>query len=359
LVQEDLARSLERIRDHGHDGFYRGEIARLIVAKMERGGGLVSAQDIESYEAVERSPVRGSYRGLEIISMGPPSSGGVALVEMLHILEGFDLRAAGFRSAQEVHWITEAMRRAFADRARYLADPDFVEVPIERLVSPEHANELRATIRPDRASRSAPDRFEWSAESTETTHLSVVDSDRMAVSLTLTLEESYGARIVVAGAGFLLNNELGDFNPRAGLTTEGGWIGTSANLAAPGKRPLSSMTPAIVASERGVELVVGSPGGRTIINTVLQVILNVVDHGQSMQQAVDAPRFHHQWLPDELVIERFALSPDSKSRLEAMGHRIRVRSGSQGSAMGIRVLRNGVLEAGVDRRRFGAGAAGH
>src|SRR5690606_6191044 len=159
----------------------------------------------------------------------------------------------------------------------------------------------------------------------ETTHLSVVDSDRMAVSLTLTLEESYGARIVVAGAGFLLNNALRDFNPRAGLTTEGGWIGTSANLAAPGTRPLSSMPPAIVASERGVELVVGSPGGRTIINTVLQVILNVVDHGQSMQQAVDAPRFHHQWLPDELVIERFALSPDSKSRLEAMGHRIRVR----------------------------------
>jgi gamma-glutamyltranspeptidase/glutathione hydrolase len=357
--QPDLARTLARIRDHGPDGFYRGETAELFATEMARGGGILTLDDLASYRAVERPPVRGSFAGYEVISMGPPSSGGVALVEMLHVLEGYDLRALGLRSAAEVHLLTEAMRRAFADRARYLGDPDFVDAPIARLVSTEHAAALRKGIDPRRASKSSPERFEWPAEGGETTHVSVVDKDRMAVALTTTLEESFGSRIVVPGAGFLLNNEMGDFNPAPGLTTEDGRIGTEPNLAAPGKRPLSSMAPAIVARGGKPVLVLGSPGGRTIINTVLEVVVNHLAHGLPVQEAVDAPRFHHQWLPDRILVEPRGFSPDTRRLLEAMGHRVEERKDAQGSAMAIAVREDGTLEAGVDRRRADTGAAGH
>jgi len=358
LRQPDLARTLERIRDEGPAGFYRGETAARIVDEMARGGGLITLDDLAQYRAVERVPVRGNYRGLDVISMGPPSSGGVALVTMLQMLADDDLRTLGSRSAAEVHLRTEAMRRAFADRARFLGDADFVDVPLERLVSSAHANELRASVDPVRASRSTPSTFEWPRESDETTHLSVVDARRMAVSLTTTLEESYGAAVVVPGAGFLLNNEMGDFNPRAGLTTDGGLIGTAPNLIAPGKRMLSSMTPAILARDGRPVLVVGSPGGRTIINTVFGIIVEHADHGLPIQEAVDAPRLHHQWLPDRLVVERQALSRDTQARLEAMGHRIETRDGPQGCALAIAVRPDGALEVGVDRRRADTGAAG-
>ena len=359
LVQKDLAETLGRIRDQGAAGFYRGKTAELLVAEMQRGGGLISQEDLRSYKAIERQPIRGTFRGLDIIAMPPPSSGGVALVEMLNLLELGGIAAAGFRSPREVHLLTEAMRRAYADRARHLADTDFVKVPVARLISKDYARKLSATINPQKASRSSPTTFTWPRQGSETTHLSVVDSSRMAVALTTTLEYSYGSRIVVPGAGFLLNNEMGDFNPRAGLTTEKGLIGTQPNLVSPGKRMLSSMSPTIIAREGRPILVLGSPGGRTIINTVLGIVVNHLVHGLPIQKAVDTPRLHHQWLPDRLQVEAGALSPATRAALEKMGHVIQQRSGTQGSAMAISVGKDGKLEAGCDRRRPDSAAVGY
>ena len=359
LVQKDLAETLGRIRDQGADGFYRGKTAELLVAEMRRGGGLISQEDLRGYKALERQPIRGTFQGLDIIAMPPPSSGGVALVEMLNLLELGGIASAGFRSSREVHLLAEAMRRAYADRARHLADTDFVKVPVERLISRDYARTLSATIDPQKASRSSPSTFTWPRQGSETTHLSVVDSSRMAVALTTTLEYSYGSRIVVPGAGFLLNNEMGDFNPRAGLTTERGLIGTQPNLVSPGKRMLSSMSPTIIAREGRPVLVLGSPGGRTIINTVLGIIVNHLVHGLPIQKAVDTPRLHHQWLPDRLQVEAGALSPATRAALEKMGHVIQQRSGTQGSAMAISVGKDGKLEAGCDRRRPDSAAVGY
>jgi gamma-glutamyltranspeptidase/glutathione hydrolase len=359
LEQKELAETLERIRDRGAAGFYQGETAELLVAEMRRGGGLVSLEDLRDYRAVERKPVRGTFAGYDIIAMPPPSSGGVALVEMLNLLEQNGIDETSFRSPQEVHLLTEAMRRAYADRARHLADTDFVPVPVEKLTSKKYARSLSATINPRKASRSSPTTFTWPIKGSETTHLSVVDSQRMSVALTTTLEYSYGSRIVVPGAGFLLNNEMGDFNPRAGLTTEKGLIGTKPNLVAPGKRMLSSMSPTIVAKAGRPVLVVGSPGGRTIINTVLGIIINHLVHGLPIQDAVDSPRLHHQWLPDKLLVEAGALSAASRTTLEGMGHTVEEREGTQGSAMAISVGGDGKLEAGCDRRRPDSAAAGY
>jgi gamma-glutamyltranspeptidase/glutathione hydrolase len=240
---------------------------------------------------------------------------------MLNVLEGYDLGAKGAGSAAAVHLMAETMRRAFADRARFLGDPDFnLDLPVARLTSKPYAESLRRSIREDRASASSPERFEWPAESPQTTHLSVVDAQRNAVSLTTTLEDGYGSKIVVPGAGFLLNNEMGDFNAGPGLTDATGLVGTAPNLAAPGKRMLSSMTPTILTLEGKPFLVVGSPGGRTIINTVLEIIVNVVDFGLGVQDAVDFPRFHHQWLPDRIQYEKNGLSPDTLALLRARGH---------------------------------------
>jgi len=359
LRQPDLARTLTRVAEQGPAGFYEGETALLVEKEMAANGGLITRDDMKAYQPKKRTPLRGSYRGYEIISMPPISSGGVALIEQLNMLEGFDLKAAGFRSAASIHQIVEGMRRAYADRARHLGDPDFNQaMPIERLISKEYAATLRRTISTERASKSSPTSFEWPAESDETTHLSVVDAERNAVSLTYTLEYGYGSRIVVPGAGFLLNNEMGDFNAGPGLTTAGGLIGTDPNLAAPRKRMLSSMTPTIVAKDGKLFMVTGSPGGRTIINTVLHTILNVIDYGMGAQEAVDAPRFHHQWLPDRVSYERWGISPDTAKLLQGMGHTMQP-IGAQGVAEVIVVNeKENLLEGAFDRRAPDGGAVG-
>ena len=361
--QPDLARTLTRIRDEGRDGFYRGETARLIAGFMHEMGGLITQEDLLQYEPVERSPIHGTYRGYDVYAMGPPSSGGIALVEMLNILEGDDLAGMGHNSVPYLHLLTEAMRRAFADRARYLGDPDFNPgQPVTRLISKVHAADLRATIDMSSASVSDSTRFgaaHLAHQSEETTHLSIVDARGNAVSLTYTLEQSYGSNITVPGAGFLLNNEMGDFNAIPGCTDTRGRIGTPPNLVEPGKRMLSSMTPTIVARDGVPVLVLGSPGGRTIINTVLQVVLNVVDHGMEIRQAVDAPRFHHQWLPDTTRFEGHGFPPEVRRRYAELGHEVRQRP-PQGCVMGILVDREqGMLFGAADSRSYDGGAVGY
>jgi len=358
LKQPDLARSLDRIANQGPAGFYEGETARLIEQEMRANGGMITREDLKAYKALKRPPLRGTYRGYEILGMPPVSSGGVAVVQALNILEGFDLGASGFGSARTIHTIAESMRRAFADRAQHLGDPGFnAEMPLERLTSKDYAASLRRTINASRASVSSPTGFTWPASGADTTHLSVVDEARNAVALTYTLEYGYGSRIVVPGAGFLLNNEMGDFNAGPGLTTAEGLVGTMPNLAAPGKRMLSSMAPTIVARDGRLFMVTGSPGGRTIINTVLLTILHAVDFGMNAQEAVDAGRFHHQWLPDRITYERLTLSPDTRALLEGMGHQL-LETRAQGVAEVIRYdVAADMLEGGVDRRQPDGGAA--
>jgi gamma-glutamyltranspeptidase/glutathione hydrolase len=358
LKQPDLARSLQRIADRGPAGFYEGETAELIEKEMKANGGLITREDLKKYQAKERAPIKGTYRGLEVIGMPPPSSGGIAVVHMLNLLEGFDLKANGYGSAQNVHLVAESMRRAFADRAQHVGDPDFnTAIPVAQLISKDYATQVRKTINPNKASVSSPTSFSWPTESAETTHLSVVDEKRNAVSMTYTLEYGYGSRIVVPGAGFLLNNEMGDFNSAPEMTDERGNIGTKPNLAVPGKRMLSSMSPTILAKDGKLFMVTGSPGGRTIINTVLLTILNVVDFGMNAQEAVDAGRIHHQWLPDRINYERFGFSADTIAKLKAMGHTVN-EQGGQGVAEVIVVGSDGVLEGGVDGRAPDGGAAG-
>ena len=358
--QPDLAKTLERIAEEGPDGFYEGPTARLIAKEMKANGGLITEADLKNYAAKKRPAVTGLYRGYEVIGMPPISSGGIGVIEMLNILEGYDLAKDGPRSAATIHRITEAMRRAFADRARYLGDPDFnASMPLGRLTSKGYAENLRKTIREDKASVSAPATFEWPAESQETTHLSVVDRDQNAVSLTYTLEDGYGSKIVVPGAGFLLNNEMGDFNAGPGLTDEKGLIGTEPNLAQPGKRMLSSMSPTILAKDGELFMVIGSPGGRTIINTVLLTILNVVDFGMNIQDAVDFPRFHHQWLPDRIAFEKNGISPDTAALLKQRGHTLIESPYPQGVAQGIVWNKTDkVVEGATDRRALDGAAIG-
>jgi len=359
LKQPDLARTLERISAQGQAGFYQGETAMLFEKEMLANGGLITREDLRNYAAKKRTPVRGSYRGHEVISMPPASSGGVALIEMLNVLEGYDLASMGFASANTVHLMTEAMKRAYADRARHLGDPEFnKDMPVARLISKEYASDLRKSIDQKKAAKTSPTTFEWPHESDETTHISVVDGERNAVSMTYTLEQGYGVKIVVPGAGFLLNNEMGDFNAGPELTTAEGLVGTRPNLAEPGKRMLSSMTPTILAKDGQLVMVSGSPGGRTIINTVLETIVDVVDFGMNAQEAVDAPRFHHQWLPDRLDFEKFGLSADTTAELERRGHTLR-EGGSQGVAQVIVYnAKEDMLEGGTDRRASDGGAVG-
>lgn len=361
--QPDLAKTLNRIRDDGKDGFYRGETPRLVADFMRRHGGLITEADFAAYEAEEQMPVHGTYRGYDIWSMSPPSSGGVAVITMLNILEGFDLKEIGHNSALYLHLLTEAMRRAYADRAEHLGDPLFnPDMPVDRLLSKEHAAELRSSIDWFTASESDSSAFSSAylpVESEETTHFSVVDSDGNTVSLTYTLEYGYGSGLVADGTGFLLNNEMGDFNPVPGRTTRSGLIGTDPNLVRPGKRMLSSMTPTIVALNGKPFLAIGSPGGRTIINTVLQVILNVIDHGMDVAEAVEAPRIHHQWLPDRTRLEQWGLSPDTIRLYRLMGHETWTYS-VQGSAHGILIdPSDGIRYGAADSRAFDARAVGY
>lgn len=361
--QPELAETLKRIQSGGADGFYKGKTAQLIEDYMKAKGGIITKEDLALYEAEEREPVTGTYRGYDVISMPPPSSGGVTLIEMLNILEEYDLQQMGQNSAMYLHVLTEAMRRAYADRALHLGDPNFNEnMPIERLTSKEYAKSLRGTI--ERGLASVSDSAKFSAahflpESPETTHISVVDSEGNAVSMTYTLEASYGSKIVVEGAGFLLNNEMGDFNPIPGYTNSRGLIGTAPNLVAPQKRMLSSMTPTIVAKDGKPYIVIGSPGGRTIINTVLQVILNVIDHDLDIARAIESPRIHHQWLPDITSMESWGFSPDTIDLYKAMGHEIRFIE-SQGRAMGILLDHEGnIFYGGADSRSYDGRAVGN
>ncbi len=357
--QPDLASTLGRIRDQGRDGFYQGETAQLIAAEMVRGGGMITEEDLALYEAQERTPIQGTYRGYDIISMPPPSSGGTAIVEMLNILEGFDLNAMGHNSAPYVHHLTEAMRRAYRDRAQFMADADFADPPLERLTSKSYAEALRAEILPGQASVSAPSDLVLPDESPETTHYSVVDGDGLAVSVTYTLESGFGSKIVVPGGGFLLNNEMGDFNGAPGVTTPRGLIGTEPNLARPQQRMLSSMTPTILAKDGNLVAVVGSPGGRTIINSVLEVVLNIVDFGMGMNEAVSAKRFHHQWLPDVIRIEEEGVTEAAFAGLESMGHTVNM-AGSQGRTHCIMFDPvTGKLSGAPDPRDGDGGAAGY
>jgi len=359
LKQPELARTLERIAAEGPAGFYEGETALAIETEMLAHDGLITRDDLRRYRAIRRTPVTGTYRGYDVISMPPISSGGVGLIEMLNVLEGYDLAQMGPGSAAEIHLMVESMKRAYADRARYLGDPDFnQDMPIARLMSKAYAAELRKTIDLTHTVKSSPTTFEWPHESEETTHISAVDAGRNAVSLTYTLEGGYGVHVVVPGAGFLLNNEMGDFNAGPGLTTDQGLIGTDPNLAAPGKRMLSSMTPTILAKDGKLFMVTGSPGGRTIINTVLETIVNAVDFGMNAQEAIDAPRFHHQWLPDKIQYEKYGLSPDTVAELERRGHTLQV-VGAQGTAQVIIYnAKDDMLEGGTDRRVSDGAAVG-
>ena len=333
----DLGRTLTAIATKGPDVFYTGWIADSIAAEMQRNGGIISKKDLAAYRARERAPIRGSYRGFDIVTMPPPSSGGVAMVEMLNILSRFDLAKQGRWSPETLHLMIEAMRRAYVDRARYLGDPDFVKMPLARLTSPKYAATLAAHIDPNKATSSVElgkdivTPTSVATESDETTQFSIVDKDGNAVSNTYTLEGGYGSHVVVRGAGFLLNNEMGDFSKKPGETNVQGDIGTPANLIAPGKRMLSSMSPTIVTKRGKLFMVTGSPGGRTIINTVTEVVLNATGFGMNAREAVDAPRLHHQWLPDVATFERDAIADSTAARLRAMGHTIEQR-GRQGDA---------------------------
>jgi gamma-glutamyltranspeptidase / glutathione hydrolase len=333
--QPDLARTLQRIHQIGRAGFYSGETSQKIAADMRAHGGIITEVDLAAYEAKERKPIEGTYRGYQIYSMPPPSSGGVALVEMFNIVETADLKTLGHNSVPYLHFLAETMRRAYADRARYLGDPDFhPAMPVARLLAKDYARRLALTIEPNRTSPSEPARFSEPYEPTETTHYSVIDAEGNAVVVTYTLENSYGSRIVADGLGFLYNNEMGDFNPQPGRTDASGLIGTPPNTVAPGKRMLSSMTPTIVVKDGKPFLLIGTPGGRTIINTVFQIILNVIDHQMNIADAIAAPRIHHQWLPDQIQHEKNAFSEESQSELKAIGHKLTVTE-HIGEAMGI------------------------
>ena len=354
LVLGDLGRTLRAIATGGADAFYKGWIAERIAADMAAHGGLITRADLAAYEAKARTPLRGTYRGYEIVSMPPPSSGGAALIEMLNILEQFDLKSNGLLTAPSIHLQVEAMRRAYLDRAKHLGDPDFTGVPVPKLISKEYAKSLAGSIVPDKASSSlalgADIVTTQGDEPDETTHFSVLDRSGMAVASTYTLEGGFGSRVVVSGGGFLLNNEMGDFNKKPGLTDTTGNIGTPANLIEPGKRMLSSMTPTMVTSGGKLVLVTGSPGGRTIINTVLSVVLGVTEYGLSGRAAVDAARIHHQWLPDAVTIERGGASDEVVAKLRAMGYADVDVQGQQGDAESIWIAPDGTPYGVNDKR---------
>jgi gamma-glutamyltranspeptidase/glutathione hydrolase len=344
--QPELAKTLERIAQNPED-FYQGEMARQIAMAVQKGGGLITAKDLADYEVKEREPVHGTYRGLDVYSAPPPSSGGVALIEMLNILEGYDLAKLGNRSAEAMHLTIEAFRRAFYDRAEFLGDPDFTKIPVAELIDKKYGVAWRASINPDKASASVGlqrpkfgdlDRLAATLpkphavrEPENTTHYSVVDADGNAVSVTTTLNMSYGSGVTVEGLGFLLNDEMDDFSSKPGVPNGFGLIQGPANAIGPGKRPLSAMTPTIVTRDGKLFLVLGSPGGPTIITTVANVLMGVVDYGMDIQASVNAPRFHNQWLPETTRLER-GFSPDTVRLLEQMGHKLQPTRGYWGDA---------------------------
>jgi gamma-glutamyltranspeptidase / glutathione hydrolase len=358
--QSDLGASLERIRDHGRDGFYKGKTAKLLAKYVQSQGGIITEKDLEKYEAIERKPVKGKYRGFDVYSMPPPSSGGVTMIEMLNMLEHYDLEKMGFNSAEYIHVLAEVMRRGYASRAEYLGDPDFnPDMPVDKLLSKSYASKLVSTIDPQKSSLSDSSKFGQIYDGKNTTHISVMDKEGNAVSLTYTLENSYGCKLVAEGLGFLLNDEMGDFNPVPGITKRNGQIGSNPNLVAPEKRMLSSMTPTIIAKDGKPYLIIGSPGGRTIINSVLQTVLNVLDHKMDIKTAIEAGKIHHQWLPDQIRYEQLAISADTKKTLEMMGHNFR-STRNIGSLMGIVFdSKTGVMSGASDSSATDGGVASY
>lgn len=357
FVQKDLAATLRRICVKGAKEFYEGQTAELLVAEMAKHGGLITMEDMKNYSPTMREPVHGTYRGHDIYSMSSPSSGGVHVVQILNILEGYPVSEYGHNSAQTIHLMAEAMKRAYADRSFYLGDEDFVKVPLKGLISKDYAAKIREGIDAKKATPSstiAPGKPQ-PYESNETTHFSIVDKFGNAVSNTYTINFSYGSGIVVEGAGFLLNNEMDDFSAKPGVPNAYGLIGGEANKIEPNKRMLSSMSPTIVKKQGKNFLVTGSPGGSRIITTTLQVIMNVIDHGLNIQSAVAAPRIHHQWLPDELRIEE-GLSGDTIKILQEKGHQVKQKT-SMGAIQSI-MVKDGIMYGGADPRRSTALAAG-
>ena len=363
FVQPDLAATFVRLQQRGPNEFYEGQTAQLIVDDLKQHQGLITMEDMRGYVAKEREPLRGNYRGYEIISMPPPSSGGAVLIEMLNILEGYDFTKIDWASSERYHLTTEAMRRAFADRAEYMGDTDFVKVPIAGLIDKKYAAQLRSTINPERASNSEQVKAgkPLGFESDETTHFTVVDAEGNAVANTYTLNNSYGSAVVAKGTGVIMNDEMDDFAAKPGVPNLYGLIQGERNSVAPHKRPLSAMTPTFVLRKDGsFWFTVGSPGGPTIINTVLDVITNVIDYNMNIQQAIDAPRIHHQWLPDELVYEPYGLSGDTQKALIARGHRLVDKPRYLGDCEGIMIEeKSGMRLGATDPRRSDGTAVGY
>lgn len=351
LRQESLAQTLERIRERGRDGFYSGTTARLIVKEMQRGNGLITLRDLSEYRASFRDPITDKYRGYRIISASPPSGGGIVLLQILGMIEPYNLKGAGFHTWQSVHLITEAERRAFADRSQLLGDPDFIGIPVDDLLSDGYLASRMSSFRSDSASLSSAisPGSPAAVVSEETTHYSVADCMGNAVAATTTLNGTFGSSIVVDSAGFLMNNQMDDFSIKPGVPNMYGLVGGEANSIKPGKRMLSSMTPVIVEKDGRLFMVAGSPGGSTIPTSVLQVIINVIDYGMNIRQAVDTGRFHHQWLPDYISYENYSLDTVTLMNLQNMGHSLRKRS-SLGRVNAIMILPDGKKASGADRR---------
>jgi gamma-glutamyltranspeptidase/glutathione hydrolase len=374
LVQTQLASTLRAISAGGVDAFYRGPIAASIAAASRANGGLLTPEDFAAYTVTESPPIRCSYRGYTVSSAPPPSSGGVTLCEMLQIVQGYPLRDLGFHSSGSVHYLTEAMRHAYHDRNLYLGDPDFVDNPVARLISPDNAAAIRARIAPNRATSSASLGTAAAArEKATTTHYSVVDAAGNCVAVTFTINDDFGAKVIAGDTGFFLNDEMDDFTAKPGSANMFGLVQGSANAIAPGKRPLSSMTPTIVMKDGRPVLVLGTPGGSRIITTVLEVIVNVIDHGMPLEEAVDAPRIHHQWLPDTLAVEPLALSAGTTAALKRMGYRIvplqpwgtgnaveaiGIAPAGQAQASALGFPRPGMLYGAADSRAPAGSAAG-
>ncbi|MFI5160137.1 MAG: gamma-glutamyltransferase [Sphingobacteriales bacterium] len=351
LVQEDLAKTLELVRDKGRDGFYDGKVADELVAEMQNGAGLISKEDLKNYHAVWRKALIGQYKGYKVITMPPPSSGGVALLQLLGSVEKYPLKRWGFNSDSTVRLAVEAERRVYADRSKYLGDPDFYKVPVDSLLKPAYIASRMSNFSWDKATLSSdilPGKFAG-YESDQTTHYSIVDRDGNAVSITTTLNGGFGSKIFVKGAGFLLNNEMDDFSSKPGVPNMFGLVGGKANSIQPNKRMLSSMTPTILEKDGKLFMVVGTPGGSTIITSVFQTILNVTEFDQNMQQAVTSKRFHHQWLPDEVYVEQGALDSAVKIKLEKKGYKI-IEGGPSGRVDAILKTKWGYYEGGADPR---------
>ena len=351
LRWDDLASTLEHIRDKGRDGFYRGAVAEALIAEMRRGGGIISQNDLDRYRSRWLEPVSGTYRGFTIWSMPPPSSGGVALLQLLTSVEPYDIGLMGHQTPETIHLLTEAERRVYADRATYMGDPDFYPVPVKALIDKDYNWKRMADFNPEKATPSEQVKEgSLQDETSETTHLSIIDAEGNAVALTTTLNEWFGNKVVVSGAGFFLNDEMDDFSAKPGVPNMFGLLGGEANKIEPGKTMLSAMTPTMVEKDGKLFMVLGSPGGSTIITSVFQVIMNVIDHGMSMQEAVNARRVHSQWYPDLIAPEEAALTAETTERLKALGHTIKPRK-TFGRVDAIRILPDGRREAGADSSR--------